>query len=74
MINGICRINDTNSLVKVPSLPNLCYRAVLPVPRFSSGNELDLTRRCGKNLAVEGCSFWVIFGKTTSVKVQDNCV
>ena len=41
--------------------------------RFSRGIGLVLMRRCGKNLAVEGCSFWAIFGKTTSVEVQDNC-
>ena len=60
--------------------------AVLPVPRFSRGIGLVLMRRCGKNLAVVGCCFLgyffaitfsyfgLVFGVTTSVKVEDNCV
>ena len=37
------------------------HRAVLPVPRFSRGIGLVWIGRCGKNLAVAVCGFWVGF-------------
>ena len=55
---------------------------MLPVPRFFRRIGLVLMRRCGKNFAVAGYGFFgyflprvplfgLVFGVTTSVKVQD---